>query len=272
VSQLAPLHGKRIVVTRNLDQARELKDRLEALGATVLLLPAVSFTQPVDLAPLDRAIAILPQFDWLLFTSANAVRFFARRCRDIQAPIAKQLHAKIGAVGPVTAAAAAGEGFEVTYVARQSSGKGLAQELGAAVAGTHILLPRSDLASRELPQALAAMGAHVTEVVAYNTQRAAATEGTPEAEDWNAIRHAGADVVSFFSPSSVYNVREELGADAFARLAQRAAFATVGPVTSAALRDLGLAPAIEAAATTGSMVDAIVRYFTESSEVPAQRS
>ena len=76
-----PLKGKRIVITRAVEQSRDLKERLEHLGATVLLLPAVSFSEPADMTELDRAIRSLQSFDWILFTSANAVRFFAARSR-----------------------------------------------------------------------------------------------------------------------------------------------------------------------------------------------
>ena len=75
-----PLAGKRIVVTRAIEQARILKERLESLGAVVLLYPAVSFSEPSDTTELDRSIAALDGFDWVLFTSANAVRFFSARC------------------------------------------------------------------------------------------------------------------------------------------------------------------------------------------------
>ena len=72
-----PLTGKRVLLTRAIEQTRDLKQRLEKLGAIVLLLPAVSFSPPVDTVELDRAIQALASFDWILFTSTNAVRFFA---------------------------------------------------------------------------------------------------------------------------------------------------------------------------------------------------
>ena len=86
-----PLAGRRVVVTRAPEQAGELIRELEQLGAQVLLLPAVAFSDPAGPAPLDQAIASFAQFDWLLFTSRNAVHFFAKRCRALGAPQAGKL-------------------------------------------------------------------------------------------------------------------------------------------------------------------------------------
>jgi uroporphyrinogen-III synthase len=261
-----PLDGKRIVVTRSLEQARELKDRLEKLGATVLLFPAVSFSEPPDAAPLDHAIAALPSFDWILFTSANAVRFFAGRCRKFNLALEDLVRPRCAAVGPATATAAAAEGFAISYVAREFVGTALAHEMGGALAGKRILLPRSDRAGRALPEALAGIGAQITEVVAYRTGGV----GVAEPGVLDAMREARVDVVSFFSPSAVDNIREELGAEAASRLGARAAFAAVGPVTSAALRTAGLPARIEAPlATAESMAKAIVKYFSASAAAQA---
>jgi len=254
-----PLEGKRIVVTRAVEQARGLRDRLEKIGATVLLLPAVSFSEPADSTALDNAIGSLETFDWILFTSANAVRFFASRCRKLGRVLGKGVRPRCAAVGSVTAGAAAADGFVIDYVAKEFLGTALACELSASLVGKRVLLPRSQRAGRDLPDALQAGGADVTEVVAYHTGGVGASE--PGVMD--ALRDARVDVVSFFSPSAVENVRGELGADVLARLAANAAFAAVGPVTAAALRKAGLPVAIEASeATAESMAVAIERYFS----------
>ena len=130
-----PLDGKRIVITRAVEQARELKDRLEKLGARVLLLPAVSFSEPADTTALDRAIGSLESYDWVLFTSANAVRFFASRCRKLAEMWGPSERLRCAAVGPATASAAAAEGFTIDYVAKEFLGAALARELGASLAG-----------------------------------------------------------------------------------------------------------------------------------------
>jgi uroporphyrinogen-III synthase len=261
-----PLDGKRIVVTRSLEQSRELKDRLEKLGATVLLFPAVSFSEPADSSPLDLAIGNLQTFDWILFTSGNAVRFFAGRCRKANLALEEIVKPRCAAVGPATATAAATEGFAVSYVAREFVGTALARELSAALAGKRILLPRSDRAGRELPEALVNVGAEITEVVTYRTGGV----GVAEPGVLDAIREARVDVISFFSPSAVDNLREELGTENISHLNARVAFAAVGPVTSSALRNAGLPARIEAPlATADSMAGAILKYFTGSTAAQA---
>jgi len=259
MSATKPLQGKRIVVTRAIEQARGMKDLLEKRGATVLLLPAVSFSEPADAAELDRAIRSLDAFDWVLFTSANAVRFFSKHCRAAGRVIGEGRWPNCAAVGPATASAAAAEGFTIDYVAMEFLGAALAREMSASVKGKRILLPRSERAGRDLPGALRAAGAIVTEVVAYHT----GGFGVAEPGVMEAVREARVDVVSFFSPSAVENVRGELGADAFSRLAAKAAFAAVGPVTAEALRNAGVPVAMEAAESTAeSMVAAMEKYFT----------
>jgi uroporphyrinogen-III synthase len=259
MSGAKPLAGKRVVITRAIEQARDLKERLESLGATILLLPAVSFSEPADATELDRAIRALDSFDWILFTSANAVRFFAGRCRRLGLMPGGNQKTRCAAVGPATATAAAAEGFTIDYVAQEFLGAALARELGASLLGKRVLLPRSERAGRDLPDALKAAGAEVTEVVTYHTGGL----GAAEAGVLEAMREASVDVVSFFSPSAVENLRGELGAEVCARLSERAALAAVGPVTATALRKAGLRVAIEAPeATPESMTAAIVQHFS----------
>src|ERR1700680_792160 len=142
MSGARPLEGKRIVVTRAIEQARDLMARLQNMGAIVMLFPAVSFSEPSDTAELDRAIRSLGEFDWILFTSANAVRFFARRCRKLGMDPSQDGLYRCAAVGPATASAVAAEGFPVDRVAQEFLGMALAHGLSASIAGKKILLPR----------------------------------------------------------------------------------------------------------------------------------
>jgi uroporphyrinogen-III synthase len=229
------------------------------MGATVLLFPAVSFSEPSDTAELDRAIHSLGEFDWILFTSANAARFFSRRCRKLGVVPGQSGNYRCAAVGSATASAVATEGFPVDHVAQEFNGLALARELSTYIYGKKIMLPRSDRARSDLPNALKTAGAEVTEVVAYHTGGL----GVIEPEVMRAIQEAQVDVISFFSPSAIENMRVELGEGLLARLGVKAALAAVGPVTAAALRDAGLRVAIEAPlATAESMAVAIANYFS----------
>ncbi len=259
MSTARPLEGKRVVLTRALEQSRDLLARLEALGAKVLLFPAVSFSEPTDTAALDRAIHALAGFDWILFTSANAARFFAGRCRKLGVQPEREASYRCAAVGPATAGAVATEGYSVDHVAQEFVGAALARELSSALGGQKILLPRSDRARPDLPNALKSIGAEVTEVVAYHTGGV----GTIDPAVMRAVRDGQVDVISFFSPSAVENVRANLGDDLLVRLGGSAALAVVGPVTAAALRSAGLPVAIEAPlATAESMAAAIAGHFS----------
>jgi uroporphyrinogen-III synthase len=264
-----PLDGKCIVITRTVEQSRELKERLEMLGANVLLFPAVSFSEPADTTELDRAIGSLETYDWLLFTSVNAARFFADRSRKLGRNTESSDRPRCAALGPATASAVAAEGFRIDYVAQEFVGVALARELGGALAGKRVLLPRSDRAGRDLPDALKVSGAEVTEIVAYHTGGVGAAEpGVIEA-----MREARVDVVSFFSPSAVENLLGELGEEILSRLGARSALAAVGPVTATALRKAGLPVAIEASeATAESMVAAIVKHFSSPTVSQARSS
>ncbi len=247
------------MVTRTVEHARALMTRLESLGATVLLFPAVSFSEASDTADLDRVIRSLGEFDWILFTSANAARFFSGRCRKLGVEPRQDGGYRCAAVGPATASAVAAEGFSVDHVAQEFLGAALARELSESMAGKKIVLPRSDRARHDLPDALRAAGAEVTDVVAYHTGGV----GAIDPGVMRAIREAQVDVISFFSPSAIENMRGELGAEVLSRLGEKAALAAVGPVTAAALRNAGLPVAIEAPlATAESMAAAIEKYFS----------
>jgi uroporphyrinogen-III synthase len=261
MSAPGPLEGKRIVLTRAAEQARELKARLENMGAIVLLFPAVSFSEPIETSDLDRAIRSLGEYDWILFTSANAARFFSARCRKLEVVPSRAASFRCAAVGPATARAVAAEGFSVDHVAQEFIGTALARELSASLVGKKILLPRSERARPDLPNALKAAGADVTEVVAYHTGGVGAIDPAV----MQAIREARVDVLSFFSPSAVENMRVELGEELLTRLGAKAALAAVGPVTAAALQNAGLPVSIEAPlATAESMAMAIANYFSAS--------
>jgi uroporphyrinogen-III synthase len=254
-----PLEGKRVVVTRAIEQSRDLKARLEKMGAIVLIFPAVSFSEPSETAELDRAIRSLGEFDWILFTSANAARFFAARCRKLGVEPSQDGKYRCAAVGSATASAVAAEGFSVDHVAQEFLGLELARELSASLPGKKIILPRSDRARSDLPTALKAAGAEVTEVVSYHTGGL----GAVDPGVMRAIREAQVDVISFFSPSAVENMRADLGDELLSRLGAKAALAAVGPVTAAALRSAGLPVAIEAPlATAESTALAIANYFS----------
>jgi uroporphyrinogen-III synthase len=258
-SVLKPLMNKRVVVTRAPEQAEGLARTLEHLGAEVILAPTVGFGGPEDSHELDRALHELGHFDWVLFTSQNAVRFTALRLKQLGLPPVVQ---RIAAVGPATAEAARQEGFHVDYLAVHHTAHSLASELRDSIAGASIFLPRSDRADPELAAALRESAARVTDAIAYRTTAPPA----PETALLNRIRTADFDVAIFSSPSAFHNLDGFLGAGTLAKLADRTRYAAIGPTTAKAMRDAGVRVHIEAEeASSAGLADAIVKYFQEHS-------
>jgi len=253
------LAGKRIVITRAALQSVALAKVLAELGAIPVVLPLVEFGEPEDFGPLDAAIAKLDQFDWIIFTSGQAVRAFVARSMDLGAslnPAGSKL--RIAAVGPVSAEAVRQKGIHVEYVARTHSGVGLANELGERLRSRSVLLPRSDRANPDLPAALKTHGAEVTEVVTYRTLQ----PGEVDRQKLGRISAGEADAVLFFSPSAVQNFAELVGAEHFLGLQNGLAITAVGPVTAEALRKSKVERIVVAADTTSeAVVQALENHF-----------
>jgi len=265
----APLQGKRVVVTRAAEQAELFIKALESLGAEVLLLPAIAFGDPDDPAPLDRGISELDKFDWVIFTSANAVKFFVRRfsALNLRGDRASRLMLAphVAAIGSATSDEAWSAGFIPQYEAEDPSGEGLARELAGQVARKRVLLPRSDQADARLPEALRNAGADVTEVIAY---RNVAPSFDPKVLD--AIREGAVDVITFFSPSAYRHLAAEIGVETLLRQSGKILLASIGPTTSNAIREDGLQVAIEAqAASAAALAKAIEDRFRERSRLEA---
>jgi uroporphyrinogen-III synthase len=255
-----PLEGKRVVVTRAPEQAGELVRSLEAMGADVLLLPTVGFAPPEDWGAVDAAIGRLSEFDWILFTSQNAVRFFAQRRRELSpaGTLRGPNGPKVAAVGPATAETAKLEGFSVDYVAKNYSGEGLAAELAGSIHGRRVLLPRSDRGDERLPSMLREAGATVTELIAYRT----AAPESPDSEILGCVKRAEIDAIVFASPSAFHNLCDLIPAGELAELSDRVQFAAIGPTTARAMKESGVRVAVQAnESSAASLADAIGKYY-----------
>ncbi|HXJ18336.1 MAG TPA: uroporphyrinogen-III synthase [Candidatus Polarisedimenticolia bacterium] len=255
------LAGKRIVVTRAPEQAQDLVRALERLGAEVILLPMVAFAPPQDSGPLDRALRGLSGFDWVLFTSQNAVRFFSRRMSELglERNPPHSAAPRMAAVGSATAAAVAKEGFHVDYVARNTTGESLARELRSSLVGRKALLPRSDRADARLPAALRESGADVSEVIAYRTAAPEALDPAIVAR----IRGGEVDVIAFASPSAFHNLSAAMGSNSeLVALSTHVRFAAIGSSTARAMREAGVAVEIEASeASAAGLARAVAKYY-----------
>lgn len=257
------LVGKRVVITRAAAQSEALARELRERGAIPAVVPLVLFDGPEDFASLDAAITQIEQFDWLILTSAQAVRAIMQRCLHLERPLTPTGgKLRIACVGPVTAEAARQAGLTVEHVAKTHNGVALANELGGRLQGLKVLLPRSDRANPDLPAALKRYGAHAYEVVAYRTLQP--TE--MDQQRLTSIAEGEADAVLFFSPSAVQHFVELFGAEKLSTLQNRMAIIAVGPVTAAALQGAGVQHALLAKDTTAaSVVETLKEYFAGNS-------
>ncbi len=262
-----PLAGRTVVVTRARAQAGDLSGALRALGAAVLEAPVLELADPVDWGPCDAAVAALSTYDWIAFTSANAVdRFLARGARvgrDIAAALAavrigQAAGPRTAAIGAATARRLAARGVPVALTADSARAEGLfaaLERLGAARPGRRVLLPRALEARETLPESLRAAGAAVDVVPVYRVVPAE-FDARPIAA---ALREGRVDVVTFLSGSAARAFVDALRAagDAATALARVRAVA-IGPVTAEALRELGFEKVREASGADVAAVAAAV--------------
>jgi uroporphyrinogen III methyltransferase/synthase len=257
-----PLSGVRIVVTRAREQADALAMRLEALGAAVVELPTIQICPAADSGPLERAISNLAAYDWLIFTSANGVRFFVDAL-DRSSVDWRSLRAKICAIGPATRAAVEALHLKVDLMGKEYVAEGLLEAFAAHdLAGKRVLLPRATVARDLVPAELTRRGALVEVVEAYRTvmpEHAAARAREMFAEPGQF------DVITFTSSSTVRNFLAAAGPGALAGVK----VASIGPVTSRTARELGVPVDREAREfTIDGLVEAVLS-LCETSQPPS---
>jgi len=253
----AALAGKRIVVTRAAAQAIELLKALQQAGAIPILLPVIRILPAENLALLDYELGQLNDFDWILFTSQNAVRVVHERLESVgHFSVGGKRHSLVGAVGEATAAEATEAGFEVRHVSTRPFGVALVEELGDQLSDKKVLLPRSDRANPDVVVALQKYGAHVTEVVAYRTVM-------EEAQDNDIVAKAmGADAVLFFSPSAVEGFDSVCGTGKLSEFSATGVVLASGPVTLAALQAKGIVSATAAKEpSVARVIEALANSF-----------
>ncbi len=238
-----PLDGFGVVVTRAEEPGGPLSRRLALQGASVRSWRAIEIAPPEDPQPLARAVAGLHTYDWIVFASAHAVAALATVLgRRSRAGI------RVGAVGGATAEAARRMGFDVRQVPAQFGAAGLLADLRAAgeMAGARVLYPASAITRPELEAGLRELGAAVDRVVAYRTRSAALDAARCRAE----LAAGAIDVVTFTSPSAVKSVAAALGSADFVSVLKELLLVSIGPTTTRALLDHGLAPSAEARPST----------------------
>ncbi len=231
------LAGKRVLVTRAVEQAEGLCRALEEARAVPLRCPTIRLTAPASWTEVDAALARLADYDWIVFTSANGVRFTLDRMRQLTGGVGDLGGSRVAVVGERTAGALAERGGEASFVGPSEGSVPLAESL-PDMEGAAVLMARSDRADPVAGDVLRRRGAaRVDEVVAYRTVPTRPPEGAV------LELSRGVDAATFTSPSTVYGFML-LGGDP-RRLLLGALVASLGPTTTAAARESGLEVHVE---------------------------
>jgi uroporphyrinogen III methyltransferase/synthase len=233
-----PLFGQRIVITRAREQSAGMIARFHALGAETLLLPAI------EIQPLPWHLDDLPAYDWLVFTSANGARCFFDRIADV-----REVKGRICAIGPATRAAVEAMRLKIALMGDEFVAESLLEAFAAHdLTNQRILIARAEKARDVLPEGLRQRGAQVDVLPVYRTV-APAVDSPPDL--------SGADWITFTSSSTVENSVKLLGVERIRKMK----VASIGPVTSATARELGLEVSVEASPyTSEGLVDAILAW------------
>ncbi len=262
-----PLFGKRILVTRARAQASVFADLLEANGAEVTQFPTIQI-QPiagVDIPPPER-------YDWIIFTSVNAVEIFYARLREDGKDARAFGTGKVCAVGGKTVNALNRIGIHPDFVPSCSRGSAIAAEI-EGVKGKRILLPRAKIAAADVPDGLRERGAIVDEVTLYDTVKMTDDSDKNRDEIEAALLNGKVDLVTFTSSSTVTNFLEMFSTHAPAVLLADVKVAVIGPTTQeTAMRHDVRVDVIAKKATVESLVEAIVETCSNVDELTHERN
>jgi len=251
-----PLIGRTVVVTRAASQADGLVSALEALGASVVRLPAIRVEPPADPVALQCAVQSASAYEWVIFTSANGVDFFRRAAEDLGVDVKGALvSTRLCCVGPATADAIEALGLAVEVLPETHRAEAVVDALSerTPLRGQRILIPTAAEARPVLGAGLRERGAEVDDVTAYRTVfvEKAGRSVLEQIEK-------GVDLVTFTSPSTVRSFNRLVGGEVIASAA------VIGPVTADAARELGYRVAVEADRyTIPGLVEAILSHFEE---------
>ena len=254
-----PLFGKGIVITRPEAQAEELASLLHAEAARVINFPTIKIVPPSSYDGLDRAIAELPAYQWIIFTSANGVVSFLRRLKELGRDIRDLKELRICTIGPATAAQLEHLGIRVDLVPDEFISEGVVKAFEKInLRRSRILLPRAEMARDVIPEGLAKLGTKVDVVTAYRT----VNSGKDKSELEKLMNDGKVDVITFTSPSTVHNFMEIMGRDYATPKGIK--IACIGPVTAAAVKKAGLpADIIQERYTIPGLVETLIKYYSK---------
>ncbi len=226
-----PLRGKKILVTRPKEQALEFASMLENEGSTPILLPSTEIYPVEDSEEVSKALEEIENYDWIMFTSVNGVRYFLKAHFELLKNMKDKKKFKIAAVGEKTALEIKSQGFEVDFTPSTATGHQLAEEMGK-VKDFNILIPRGDKGKKDIRTGLEQQGARVHDLRVYENQ----TLELPR-DDVREVLEDEMDVLTFTSPFAV-KVFEQRVKDS-GQYPKNALISCIGPVTKKTLADHG---------------------------------
>jgi uroporphyrinogen III methyltransferase/synthase len=254
-----PLAGKRLVVTRARAQVRALAQHLEQLGGEVIEFPTIEIRPPEDFSAFDAALAKIESYDWLMFTSVNAIAPFLSRLQHVGKTVKMLENLEVAAIGPETAKELAASGISCCLVPQRYQAEGILDKVAPELMrGKRVLIPRAAEAREVLPDTLRKWGAVVDVVVAYRT-----SVPVVDVESLaRRIRRGEVDVITFTSSSTVKNFVRLFNRENLAEIVNRSAIACIGPITARTVELLGGQATILAIEfTIPGLVRAIVDHF-----------
>ncbi|HSK63547.1 MAG TPA: uroporphyrinogen-III synthase [Pyrinomonadaceae bacterium] len=260
----SPLAGRTVVVTRAASQAGEFVAELESYGAKVIVCPTIEIAEPESYERLDEAIDHLYGYDWLIFTSANAIEFFLRRLNTRGLKVEELDELKVCAIGQGSADKLRDAHVHVDVVPAQAKAEGvfaaLVEYAGGSehLNGLNILLPRAAVGRDYLPKALEEAGARVDVVTAYRTV-------VPENLDrgrWSAMLAGSADCIAFTSSSTVKNLALLFDTHDLSKILSGVAIACIGEITAATALEYGLKTDIQPSQSTiKDLAESVANYY-----------
>ena len=254
-----PLFGQRIVITRARAQASDLLSKLSKLGAQCIEIPTIQIVPPEDTAPLKKSIKNIKDYDWLVFTSVNGVKFFFDTLFDMGRDVRVLGHLKFACIGPVTKERLKTYGILSDILPKTYRAESVIEAFSTVeIKDKKVLLPRAKQARTILPEELTKMGAHVDDVAAYETRLN--TDGKENLI--LLLENNEIDVITFTSSSTVSNFMSLLESKDTRKLLKNVVTASIGPITSDTARSLDIEPDIEATEyTIQGLVKSLLAYY-----------
>ncbi len=244
------LSGARVLLTRPQDQAGHLWERFLKLGADVMLQPAIRISDPADWGPVDAALDRLDQYDWLVFSSVNGVRYLLGRLCSGRGDLRRLGRVRLAAIGPATAEELGRFHLQADLVPQEYRAEALADALIDRCLGSRFLLARASRGRQVLAERLTAAGAAVDQIVVYSSTDV--ENADPDVAD---VLAAGR--IDWITVTSSANARSLVAM--FGDGLRNSKLASISPITSEVLRRLGHEPAVEANEyTTDGLVAAIL--------------